>query len=111
MAAGAARPVEGGDIEVARQQLRRLLCDAESTVVEELCFAVDRGLQYNRVGGFDPRRSASMSDWRVESYGYLSHDAGVWAAQAGVAVAVVYRETVRVFLRAGTLVGKGEKSG
>ena len=29
--------VEGGDIEVARQQLRRLMRDAESTVAEELC--------------------------------------------------------------------------
>ena len=29
--------VEGSDIEVARQQLRRLMRDAESTVAEELC--------------------------------------------------------------------------
>ena len=29
--------VEGGDIEAARQQLRRLMRDAESTVAEELC--------------------------------------------------------------------------
>ena len=31
--------VEGGDIEVARQQLRRLMRDAESTVAEDLCGA------------------------------------------------------------------------
>ena len=31
--------VEGGDIEVARQQLRRLMRDAESSVAEELCGA------------------------------------------------------------------------
>ena len=32
----------------------------------------------------------------------MSHDAGVWAVQAGVAVPVVRREAVRVSLRAGT---------
>lgn len=50
-------------------------------------------------GGFG---GLSVDVWRVEPYGYLSHDAGVWAVQAGVAVPVVRREAVRVSLRAGT---------
>ncbi len=50
-------------------------------------------------GGFG---GVAFDVWRVEPYGYLSQDAGVWAIQAGVAAPVVRRERVRVSLRLGT---------
>ena len=50
-------------------------------------------------GGFG---GVAVDVWRLEPYGYLSHDAGVWAIQAGVAAPVVRREAVRVSLRVGT---------
>ena len=40
--------------------------------------------------------------WRVEPFGYVSHDAGVWAIQAGVSAPVVRRETVQIAIRLGT---------
>ena len=40
-------------------------------------------------GGFG---GVAFDVWRVEPYGYLSQDAGVWAIQAGVAAPVVRRE-------------------
>ena len=40
--------------------------------------------------------------WLIEPFGYLSHDAGVWAIQAGASVPVVRLETVRVSIRLGT---------
>ena len=40
--------------------------------------------------------------WLVEPFAYLSHDAGVWAIQAGAAAPIVRLETVRVSIRFGT---------
>lgn len=50
-------------------------------------------------GGFG---GMAVEVWSVEPYGYLSHDAGVWAIQAGVAVPVMRMEAARVLLRFGT---------
>ena len=51
------------------------------------------------LGGFG---GVAVDVWRVEPYGYVSQDAGVWAIQAGVAAPVVRREMVRVSIRLGT---------
>ena len=50
-------------------------------------------------GGFG---GLAVEVWSVEPYGYLSHDAGVWAIQAGVAVPVMRMDAARVLLRFGT---------
>lgn len=50
-------------------------------------------------GGFG---GLAVEVWSVEPYGYVSHDAGVWAIQAGVAVPVVRMDAARVLLRFGT---------
>ena len=51
------------------------------------------------IGGFG---GVAADVWLVESFAYLSHDAGVWAIQAGAAAPVVRIETVRVSIRFGT---------
>lgn len=50
------------------------------------------------IGGFG---GMSVEVWSLEPYGYLSHDAGVWAVQAGVAVPVMRLAAARVLLRFG----------
>lgn len=40
--------------------------------------------------------------WRVEPYGYLSYDAGVWAVQTGIAFPIVRLEVVRLSVRFGS---------
>ena len=51
------------------------------------------------IGGF---AGVAADVWLIEPFGYLSHDAGVWAIQAGASVPVVRLETVRVSIRLGT---------
>ena len=51
------------------------------------------------IGGFG---GVAVDVWGLEPYGYLSHDADVWAIQAGVAVPVIRLEAARVLLRFGT---------
>ena len=51
------------------------------------------------IGGFG---GVAAEAWLVEPFAYLSHDAGVWAIQAGAAAPVVRLETVRVSIRFGT---------
>ena len=51
------------------------------------------------IGGF---AGLAVEVWSVEPYGYLSHDAGVWAIQAGVAVPVMRMDAARVLLRFGS---------
>ena len=51
------------------------------------------------IGGFG---GLAADVWLVEPFAYLSHDAGVWAIQAGAAVPIVRLETVRVSIRFGT---------
>ena len=58
-------------------------------------------------GGFG---GVAFDVWRVEPYGYLSQDAGVWAIQAGVAAPVVRRESPWVSLRLGTGRSPGRRS-
>ena len=51
------------------------------------------------IGGFG---GLAADVWLIEPFAYLSHDAGVWAIQAGAAAPVVRLETVRVSIRFGT---------
>ena len=51
------------------------------------------------IGGF---AGVAADVWLIEPFGYLSHDAGVWAIQAGASAPVVRLETVRVSIRFGT---------
>ena len=51
------------------------------------------------IGGFG---GVAADVWLVEPFAYLSHDAGVWAIQAGAAAPVVRLEMVRVSIRFGT---------
>ena len=51
------------------------------------------------IGGF---AGVAADVWLIEPFGYLSHDADVWAIQAGASVPVVRLETVRVSIRLGT---------
>ena len=44
------------------------------------------------IGGF---AGVAADVWLIEPFGYLSHNAGVWAIQAGASVPVVRLETVR----------------
>ena len=62
------------------------------------------------IGGF---AGVAADVWLIEPFGYLSHDAGVWAIQAGASVPVVRLETVRVSIRLGTstaIAGHGRRA-
>ena len=51
------------------------------------------------IGGFG---GVAVEVWGMEPYGYLSHDADVWAIQAGIAIPVIRLDVARVLLRFGT---------
>ena len=62
-------------------------------------FSTDETDELAFIGGFG---GLAADVWLIEPFAYLSHDAGVWAIQAGAAAPVVRLETVRVSIRFGT---------
>ncbi len=62
-------------------------------------FSTDETDEVAFIGGFG---GLAADVWLIEPFAYLSHDAGVWAIQAGAAAPVVRLETVRVSIRFGT---------